>query len=173
MAPSGHRCPPRAMSALRGKADAFSCSPTCPLMTQSGHHTQGSAGIGHDNEAESFKSPRCESTSLIPALADRRRVGMRPVTRPLRRGTDAPSGRSGRSGLPERPPLGGRRHQSRRVSLIRMSAMPLSERALPVCFEGESGHFRTRSPMSANDPKRTLNLCSTSCATGDPFGPPA
>jgi hypothetical protein len=24
------------MSAFRGKADAFSCSPTCPLMTQSG-----------------------------------------------------------------------------------------------------------------------------------------
>src|SRR4029453_19651388 len=25
------------MSAFKGKADAFSCSPTCPLMTQSGH----------------------------------------------------------------------------------------------------------------------------------------
>ena len=37
LALSGHQCPRRAMSALRGKADAFSCSPSCPLMTQSGH----------------------------------------------------------------------------------------------------------------------------------------
>src|SRR5690242_341987 len=27
----------RRISAFRGKADAFSCSRTCPLMTQSGH----------------------------------------------------------------------------------------------------------------------------------------
>ena len=29
--------PPRSMSAFRGKPDSLSCSPTCPLMTQSGH----------------------------------------------------------------------------------------------------------------------------------------
>jgi hypothetical protein len=29
--------PPRRMSAFRSKADSFSCSPICPLMTLSGH----------------------------------------------------------------------------------------------------------------------------------------
>jgi hypothetical protein len=37
MAQSGLFPPLRRMSVFRYRADAFSCSPTCPLMTQSGH----------------------------------------------------------------------------------------------------------------------------------------
>jgi len=37
LALSGLFQPSRRMSAFRGKADASSCSPRCPLMTQSGH----------------------------------------------------------------------------------------------------------------------------------------
>jgi hypothetical protein len=44
MAPNKLLQPPRRMSAFRGKADASSCSRTCPLMTQSRHPVVANGG---------------------------------------------------------------------------------------------------------------------------------
>src|SRR6185369_5136119 len=56
------------MSVFRGKADAFSCSPTCPLMTQSGHWQCFIDNLGVGCPKEPWWAP-LQTEGLPPAPA--------------------------------------------------------------------------------------------------------